>query len=107
MTEHPATSRSTTAAEKPPTPPPRKQEEEEWKVMVSKGARRKESKKRMATDVGETAKNGGRTAAPTPSAGRQPTQQPQERTTGLPKPSSGVAAMKTGPTPASRMITLR
>jgi hypothetical protein len=92
MTEHPATSRSTTAAEKPPTPPPRKQEKEEWKVVASKRARRKEAKERMATDVRETAKKGGRIAAPTPPAGRQPTQQPQGRTTGLPKPSS---AMKT------------
>jgi hypothetical protein len=106
MTEQPATSSFTTAAEKPPTPSPRKQQEEEWKAVASKGTRRKEAKKRMATDVRETAKKGGRTAAPTPPAGWQPTQQPQERTTGLPKPSSGAAAMKTGPSPASRMAML-
>jgi hypothetical protein len=41
-------------------------------VVASKGARRKEAKKRIATDVRETAKKGGRTAAPTPPAGRQP-----------------------------------
>jgi hypothetical protein len=106
MTEHPATSRSTTAAEKPPTPPPRKQEKEEWEVVASKRARRKEAKERIATDVRETAKKGGRIAAPTPPARQQPTQQPQGKTTGLPKPSNGAAAMKTGPTPASRMATL-
>jgi hypothetical protein len=70
MTEHPTTSRSTTAADKPPTPPPRKQEEGEWKVVASKRVRRKETKERIATD------KGGRTAAPTPPARRQPTQQP-------------------------------
>jgi hypothetical protein len=76
MTEHPATSRSTTAADKPPTPPPRKQEEGEWKVMASKRVRRKETKERIATDVREMTKKGRRTAAPTPPARRQPTQQP-------------------------------
>jgi hypothetical protein len=65
-------------------------------------ARRKEAKKRMATDGRETAKKG----EGLPLAGRQPTQQPQDRMTGLPKPSSCAAAMKTGPTPASRMATL-
>jgi hypothetical protein len=105
-TEHPATSCTTTAAEKPSTPSPKKQEEEEWKVVTSKRVRRKEAKERMATDVRETAKKGGRTAAPRPPARRQPTQQPQKRTTGLPKPSSGAAAMKRGPSPASRMATL-
>jgi hypothetical protein len=75
-------------------------------VVASKGARRKEAMERMTTNVWETAKKGGRTAAPTSPAGRQPTQQPQERTTGLSKPSSGATAMKTGPTPASRMVTL-
>jgi hypothetical protein len=106
MTEHPTTSRFTTAAEKSPTLSPRKQEEQEWKVVASEGARRKEAKKRMATDVRETAKKGGRTAATTPPARRQPMQHPQERTTGLPTPSSGAADMKTEPTPASRMATL-
>jgi hypothetical protein len=94
------------SGEKPPTPSPRKQEDEEWKVVTSKKMRRKATKKRMATDVREMAKKGGRTAAPTPPARRQPTQQPQKRTTGLPKLSSGAAAMKTGPSPASGMATL-
>jgi hypothetical protein len=106
MTEQSATSRFATAAEKPPTPSPRKQQEEKWKAVASKRVRRKEAKERMATDVRETAKKWGRTAALTPPARRQPTQQPQKRTTGLPKPSSGAAAMKTGPSPASRMVTL-
>jgi hypothetical protein len=75
-------------------------------VVASKRVRRKEAKERMATDVRETAKKGGRTATPTPPARRQPTRQPQKRTTGLPKPSSDAAAMKTGPSPASRMATL-
>jgi predicted metal-dependent RNase len=39
-------------------------------MVASKRVRRKEAKKRMATDVRETAKKGGRTAAPTPLAGR-------------------------------------
>jgi hypothetical protein len=85
------------------SPPPRELEGSEWKVVASKGAHRKEAKKRKTPVAREATRKEGRAAAPSSSMRHQ--QQPQTRTTGAPK-SSGAATPKKGPTPTSKTAML-
>jgi hypothetical protein len=75
-------------------------------VVASRGARRKEARKRMANAAGEAERKGRRAAVPSPSAGRQQQQQAQGRMTSAPKPSSGAATTKKGPTSTSKTAML-
>jgi hypothetical protein len=93
---------------------PRRQEGEEWRVVASRGTRRKEVRrqKRRAAAAREAANKGGRAAAPTSvppttTKRRQHQQQPHGMTTVAAKSSSGAAtATKRTTSASSKTATL-